>query len=436
MSGRTANPYVAGTRDGNVNGVVLSLERSASEPIHLCQISLRPGVALQSTLFALCQSAAKLLVDKQTAGESLDGMEVGVAILHDPAMHGTVRDPQLAGLNPRERAVLVLERAKCGLAFDPARQPAELLAEAARQARVMQARGATVFSLEAVAQGPINLSTAQRPARGQSVRPAGAAGRFYPAEAAVLSRLVDGLMEGERRAEPWPAAMVPHAGLIYSGHIAAQVLKRLRIPRTIIVLGPKHTPLGVEWAVAPHRTWALPGRKIASDSVLARRLAAAIPGLELDAAAHQNEHAIEVELPLIARLAPESRVVGIAIGAGDLESCRRFAAGLASVLKVRQDRPLLLISSDMNHFATDAENRRLDALAMAALETLDPAKVYQTVMDNHISMCGVLPAVIVLETLRLLGGLRKAERVGYATSADVSGDKSRVVGYAGMLFGG
>jgi AmmeMemoRadiSam system protein B len=108
---------------------------------------------------------------------------------------------------------------------------------------------------------------------------------------------------------------------------------------------------------------------------------------------------------------------------------------LASVLKARTDRPLLLISSDMNHYATDAENRRLDALALAALARLDPAEVYDTVTSNNISMCGLLPAVIVLETLRLLGSLHKAEQVDYATSADVTGDTSRVVGYAGMLFG-
>src|SRR5947208_780458 len=132
---------------------------------------------------------------------------------------------------------------------------------------------------------------------------------------------------------------------------------------------------------------------------------------------------------------PWPMVVGITIGHGDLESCRRFARGLAEVIRNRPDKPLLLISSDMNHFATDAENRRLDALALAALERADPEEVYNTVHANHISMCGVLPAVIVLETLKLLGSGNRAAHVGYATTADVTGDTSRVVGYAGMLFG-
>ena len=175
--------------------------------------------------------------------------------------------------------------------------------------------------------------------------------------------------------------------------------------------------------------------------MLARQLCQAIPGLEMDAAAHQREHAIEVELPLLARLAPESKVVGIAIGHGDLESCRRFAEGLAGLLRERKERPLLLISSDMNHFATDAETRRLDELALAALERGDPEALYETVtrqQHQHVR--------------RAAGGDRagnaapagrrssridpsRAERVGYATTADVTGDTSRVVGYAGMLLG-
>jgi len=128
-------------------------------------------------------------------------------------------------------------------------------------------------------------------------------------------------------------------------------------------------------------------------------------------------------------------VVGIAIGDGDWETCARFSEGLANVLRRRDDPPLLVISSDMNHYATDSENRRLDGMALASLESLDPREVYETVTQNSISMCGLLPAVIVLQTLRLLGRLSEACRVSYATSADVTGDTSRVVGYAGMLFG-
>ena len=102
----------------------------------------------------------------------------------------------------------------------------------------------------------------------------------------------------------------------------------------------------------------------------------------------------------------------------------QFAAGLVKCLQGEGRRPLLIVSSDMNHFASDDENRRLDELALAAMETLDPERLYETVRKNHISMCGLLPAVIVMETLRQMNMLSRSQRVAYATSADVTGDGS------------
>src|SRR5208283_1372468 len=98
------------------------------------------------------------------------------------------------------------------------------------------------------------------------------------------------------------------------------------------------------------------------------------------------------------------------------------------------ERPLLVISSDMNHYADDHETRRHDWVALEALASLDPQRVYRTVHDNRISMCGVLPAVVVLSALRRLDALHRCCEVGYTTSAAVSGDTQRCVGYAGMLF--
>jgi AmmeMemoRadiSam system radical SAM enzyme/AmmeMemoRadiSam system protein B/AmmeMemoRadiSam system protein A len=437
LSGATPNFYLWNAPDGTVNGIVLTLLRSDTKAaLHFSQTSLRPGLPLQSTLFSLVQSAAQTLAAQRINSEGFNALHIGVTLLHDPAMHGTVASPHLGGLEPNERAVLVLERNKSALLFDPKRTADELVAEAAAQARVSHPVTAPVFSLVAVSNAsPISVSTAPQPVRGPAERPMTAAGTFYDSDPEALARTVDDLLSGERTYEEWPAAMVPHAGLKYSGRIAADVLRRLKIPKRVIVIGPKHTSLGMDWAVAPHQTWMLPGGSIGSDFILARKLCQAIPGLEMDAAAHQREHAIEVELPLLARLAPETRVIGIAIGHGDVESCRRFAEGLAGLMREMDEAPLLLISSDMNHFASDAENRRLDALALTALEQRDPETLYRTVHDHSISMCGVLPAMIVLETLRLLGRLKRTQRVGYATTADVTGDTSRVVGYAGMLFG-
>ena len=131
-----------------------------------------------------------------------------------------------------------------------------------------------------------------------------------------------------------------------------------------------------------------------------------------------------------------ARAVGITIGGGgELSSLLRFGQQMAEVLGAMSQRPLLVISSDMNHFAAETETRRLDRLALDAMETLDPARLYETVRKHRISMCGVSPAVIVMETLRQWGRLGRCQLVGYTTSAEASGDTSRVVGYAGVLLG-
>jgi AmmeMemoRadiSam system protein B/AmmeMemoRadiSam system protein A len=268
------------------------------------------------------------------------------------------------------------------------------------------------------------------------------AGSFYPGTPREIERTLARMFadprflppDGPPRPQPWAAAMVPHAGWVYSGHLAAAVLQRVEIPAQVIVLCPKHCADGADWAVAPHRRWLFPGGEIAADPDLAHRLAAAVKGLHLDAASHWEEHAIEVQLPLLARLAPRARVTGIVVGRGVLDDLLKFAAQMAGVLKQLPRRPLLVVSSDMNHFADDAETRRLDRLALDAIETLDPRKVYETVHGRRISMCGAHPCVIVLETLRQLGALHRSELVGYATSAEANGMRDRVVGYAGMLF--
>ncbi|MCY2990518.1 MAG: AmmeMemoRadiSam system protein B [Planctomycetota bacterium] len=439
VQGATPNYYLPGCPDGTVQAAALAVHYANDQPpIRSSQISLRPGVPLQATLFQLCEASAQALARMRLERSVWNRLRVDLTVLSDPAMHGLVSDPDTDGIDPARRAVLVLEQGKTAWVFDPRQSAQGLVDAAAQEAQVRSPDLARVFSLAALSTEPaVSISNVPHPQVSADVRPPAVAGTFYPAEADALAKLVDGMLaNGHTKPEKWPAIMVPHAGLIYSGRLAAATFRRVEIPQTVIILAPKHTRLGVEWAVAPHAVWSLPGCTVKSDRELAERLVAAVPGLELDAVAHQQEHSIEVELPFLAKLAPDTRVVGIAVGAGDLARCRQFAAGLADVIRGMNPRPLLVISTDMNHYGSDAENRRLDELALQSVETLDPAHVYETVVNRYnISMCGVRPTVIVLETLRQLGLLTKCERVGYATSAEVSGDSSRVVGYAGMLFG-
>jgi AmmeMemoRadiSam system protein B/AmmeMemoRadiSam system protein A len=282
------------------------------------------------------------------------------------------------------------------------------------------------------------MADACPPGGEDDARPAAVAGRFYPGTPREVQSELDDLfaaVPASPAPQPWPGAMAPHAGWVYSGKLAAAVFSRIAIPDCAIVLCPKHRPGGARWAVAPHRRWLFPGGELASDPELAARLADGIEGLELDAESHREEHAIEVQLPLLARLAPQLRVVGITVGDSSLPELLRFGVAMSVVLRDMPQRPLLLVSSDMNHFADLATTQRLDGLALNAIATRDPELVYETVRQNRISMCGMAPCVVVMEALRWLGSLNRCEPVGRATSADAGGPVDRVVGYAGLLLG-
>ena len=222
---------------------------------------------------------------------------------------------------------------------------------------------------------------------------------------------------------PWAGVLVPHAGWDYSGRLAAAVFQRVQLPECVLILCPKHRPGGAQWAVAPHTRWLFPGGELASDPAMATRLADAVTGLTLDAVAHSQEHAIEVQLPLLARLAPQTRVVGIVVGDRPLPELLRFGRQMADALRDLPARPLLVVSSDMNHFADDAETRRLDQLALDAIQTLDPVQVYETVRRERISMCGGT-CTVVMEALRCLNALHRCELVGHVTSTTGPGTRN------------
>jgi AmmeMemoRadiSam system protein B/AmmeMemoRadiSam system protein A len=436
--GATASYVLDGCPDGNVAGIAIFVnEPGTQETMEVSKMSMQPPMPLQSSLFQLCQGAAAALKQRSKTRHGPQSLNLAIAILFDPAMHGTVAKADLRGFDPKNRALLVAESQNNAWIYDPEKSAEQLLDEAAKAAKVTTPEAAGVFSLGICSSGkPLQVVRTVEPQVGPTVRGANQAGRFYPQDKDELTTVVDKLFEGDApAAQVWPAVMMPHAGLQFSGKVAADALRRVKIPSTVIVLCPKHTPLGVEWAVAPNEEWALPTGNVQSDPVLARELAKTIDGLELDGAAHHMEHAIEVELPLIQRLAPEAKVIGIAIGGGTYARLEKFAEGLAYALDGRKDDVLFVISSDMNHFAADEENRRLDEQALAALESLDPHKAFDTIMEKRISMCGIRPAVVVMETLKRWNRLSKTVRTGYATTADTTGDKSRVVGYAGMLLG-
>src|SRR5262252_666177 len=261
------------------------------------------------------------------------------------------------------------------------------------------------------------------------------AGRFYPADPKELTSLVRKYSQpdSEHPSMPVKACLVPHAGYMYSGHVAGAVFARVALPKKIILLGVRHYPRGEPAAILSSGAWRTPLGDAPIDEEFASALRQECPVLREDGVAHSTEHSLEVQVPFLQTLAPGFSFVPVALGTVEFESLVRVGEGIARVLGGTKDEVLLLTTSDLNHYEDDATTRVKDHKAIDRLLAFDARGLYDTCRNQEISMCGLGPAVSMLTALHALGA-KNAELVKYATSADVSGDRSQVVGYAGMIF--
>ena len=259
------------------------------------------------------------------------------------------------------------------------------------------------------------------------------AGQFYPGTAAGLSRALLALTREEKERDPAIGVVVPHAGYVYSGAVAGDVFSSVPVPGTAVIFCPNHTGMGEDVAIMSHGSWRMPWGDVSVDSDLAARLQAACSLFREDPSAHLREHAIEVQLPFLHRFRPDVRIVPVVLGRLSLEVCRELGEAVADAIAGDAERPLLVASSDMSHYVPDAVARTKDRMAIDRMLAIDPEGLYRTVRKERISMCGVLPATVVLFAVRRLGAT-SARLIRYATSGDVSREFDQVVGYAGLAF--
>jgi AmmeMemoRadiSam system protein B len=255
------------------------------------------------------------------------------------------------------------------------------------------------------------------------------AGRFYPAGRERLASEVQRLLS---RAAGAPAAalgvLVPHAGYVYSGGVAGATWARVEVPSRAIVLCPNHTGLGRPVALWPEGSWRTPLGSVPVDGDLARALARS-PLVEPDVAAHRFEHALEVQLPFLKARREDVAIAPLCLGPLDVDECRELGRAVADAAR---SGALVVASSDMSHYLPADEAGRRDRRALDRVLALDPEGLLATCRREEITMCGVVPATVMLFAARELGATR-AELTGYAHSGEVNGDHSRVVGYAGVL---
>ena len=266
------------------------------------------------------------------------------------------------------------------------------------------------------------------------VRHPAVAGRFYPRDPEVLREEIGSYLAQPTKQKPISAlgCIVPHAGYMYSGHVAGAVFAALEIPELCLILCPNHTGMGRPLAIVSEGSWETPLGDVPIDGEFAANLKRTCPLLQEDTAAHRNEHAAEVELPFLQVLQPHLKFVPIAVGTSQFGALEQLGIAIADVIAAQNSRVLIVASSDMNHYESDAITRVKDHRAIEPILRLDARALHDTVTQEDISMCGFGPAVAMLTATKKLGASR-AELVKYATSGDISNDRDLVVGYAGII---
>lgn len=260
------------------------------------------------------------------------------------------------------------------------------------------------------------------------VREPAVAGRFYPGSAARLAADVDGYLRPEGVRIAAKGLVAPHAGYMYSGAIAGEGYRGVEVPRRVVVLGPNHTGLGAAVSMWPGGTWRMPLGDVEIDDAMADVLTDA-PGVELDDQAHLHEHSLEVQVPFLQRRQPAVTITAICLGPIPLQACEKLGKAIG---KAAADAGALVVaSSDMSHYIRADEARKKDRLAIDRVLALDPAGLYEVVRRERISMCGFVPATVMLYAAKEMGAA-SADLVRYGHSGEVTGDDAQVVGYAAM----
>ncbi len=258
------------------------------------------------------------------------------------------------------------------------------------------------------------------------------AGRFYESDPAFLKKEIESYLIPDLPKETAIAAVCPHAGYMYSGHVAGAVYSRLLIPNQVVILGPNHTGLGSPAAIMTEGKWQMPFGPVPIASSLAREILALSRVLEDDVEAHLYEHSLEVQVPFLQYLNPQVSIVPICLSALPPEALEDIGLAIAKAVSNLPEPALIIASTDMSHYVPHEVAKQKDALAIERILALDYLGLLQVVHRERISMCGVYPTASAIVAARALGA-REGELVKYATSGEVSGDFYQVVGYAGII---
>ncbi|MEN8153604.1 MAG: AmmeMemoRadiSam system protein B [Acidobacteriota bacterium] len=262
------------------------------------------------------------------------------------------------------------------------------------------------------------------------VRHPSVAGMFYPGDRTGLEndikKYIDSAESGQKK--DVTGLISPHAGYIYSGSCAGKGFAAVNIPDKVVILGVNHRGAGYSMAIDGNDIWETPLGNIKIDEQLRNSLVEVSDVFEIDSLPSEEEHSLEVQVPFIQYLNPDASILPITIASMNIENMKKGGEELASMIKNRDEKILMIASTDMSHYVSSALAEEKDSKAIREIIDLEPERLIKTVVEEKISMCGVSPTFILMVAAKKLGATA-GEIIEYTNSGYTSGDFDQVVGY-------
>lgn len=262
------------------------------------------------------------------------------------------------------------------------------------------------------------------------MRRASVAGQFYPGrKEELVSEMKGYLSRADVSRTACFGAVVPHAGYMFSGPVAAYAYKAIPEVETYVILGPNHRGSGSGVAVSTDR-WSTPLGEVEIDIDFIKALPMEI--VDEDEVAHRYEHSLEVQLPFLQYLFRGFKIVPICIGLQDELSALEIGNEVSMAIKKTGKKTVILASSDFSHYEPDKVAREKDRYFIDAILTLDISEFYKRLYEKDASVCGYGAIAALIQASKNLGA-KKGELLKYGTSGDIIPDRSGVVGYAAIV---
>ena len=230
----------------------------------------------------------------------------------------------------------------------------------------------------------------------------------------------------------------PHAGYLYSGSVAANGYYSVSSSKfnNVVLVGPNHYGLGSSVATTMNGIWESPIGDVMVNPQVAKDIASRATSMDFDEFAHSRDHCLEVQIPFLLFVTEKFRIVPIILTNQDEYLALELGSAISDTVNEcisKGDEFMLIASSDFTHYESNSEAHRKDSQLIKSILSLDITAFYYTLRQYNVSACGYGAIATVMVAAKNLGATR-GELIRYATSGDVTGDKSSVVGYSSILF--